>query len=266
VLGMLYKIEMSEHPEWESELVSERDLASAMVEGYVEWVAAEGMDAGLEVVAAERDVQVPLPGVPGVMLRARLDQLVRRSDGVFGFLDFKTAATFDKREMLALDPQMKTYSLVQQLLTLIEPEETPLVKGGYMTTLRRVKRSSRSQPPYYQRDEFWYTPEQIEACRLRITQLVREILHARWVLDGTYEGTGGSLDAVNEVQRTELRPVPILSDCRWSCDFVTLCPMMDDGSDWPGVLTQSGRFTQEDPYEYYRRDALRTVRAELAKL
>jgi hypothetical protein len=38
---------------------------------------------------------------------------------------------------------------------------------------------------------------------------------------------------------------------------------MDDGSDWAGILTRSGRFTQADPYAYYRDDALASIRAEL---
>jgi hypothetical protein len=42
--------------------------------------------------------------------------------------------------------------------------------------------------------------------------------------------------------------------------------MMDDGSDWAGALVSSGRYVQGDPYAYYRNDALRTIREELAKL
>jgi hypothetical protein len=39
--------------------------------------------------------------------------------------------------------------------------------------------------------------------------------------------------------------------------------MMDDGSDWPGVLLRSGKFRQADPYGYYRDDPLRAVRMAL---
>jgi hypothetical protein len=41
--------------------------------------------------------------------------------------------------------------------------------------------------------------------------------------------------------------------------------MMDDGSDWPGVLTRSGKFRQDDPYSYYREDPLRAVREVLGR-
>jgi hypothetical protein len=41
---------------------------------------------------------------------------------------------------------------------------------------------------------------------------------------------------------------------------------MDDGSDWPGIITGSGAFRQADPYEHYRADPLAAVREHLAAL
>jgi RecB family exonuclease len=277
VLGVLYKIELDRSPEYEAELMAERDLASAMVEGYIEWTAETGADAGLSVVATEADVTVPLPRVEGVSLRARLDQVVlNEQTGLLSFLDFKTAASFEKHEILALDPQFRIYSLIQ-LLASRPPVDAfgnpypqagatgkPRVDGGIIRTLRRVKRTERSRPPYYATDEFRYDPETISATLAKVQRVGHEIKAARRVLDWAYTEGGGTVDVINEVQRSLFPPTPIVRDCGWSCPFVQLCPMMDDGSDWAGVLMRSGQYEQQDPYAYYLNDPLRKVREELA--
>lgn len=266
VISMLYRIELDRHPEHLHDLTQERDLAAAMVGGYTEWLAETGKDAHLHVVAVETDVQVPLPGGEGldVQLRARMDRVVLDEvTGLLSFMDDKTAATFEKHDMLALDPQFRFYSVVQRE-AVAGVENAPVVAGGTINTLRRVKRSAASRPPYYLRDSFRYTDTELDAELVRIRQICWEIVNARAALDDVYRQTGGDLEAVNRVQRSVCRKVPRVHECKWDCPFVTLCPMMDDGSDWPGVITGSGRYVQEDPYAYYRRDALRTIRTALS--
>jgi hypothetical protein len=263
VLGILYKLAIDAHPESEGDLVAERELSSAMVEGYVEWVAETGADASLRVVATEREVIVPLPGVDGVNLRAKLDQVVQdEQTGWLGFLDHKNVATFERREVLDLDPQFRFYSLVQRLAA---PEGGAVVAGGYLNMLRRVKRTERSKPPYYHREQFRYSPETIDATWLKVLGTAKRIVEARQALDTRY-AMGGDLFTINTHQRLMLPPVPIMTECKWACPFVTLCPMMDDGSDWAGAVTSSGRWNQADPYAYYSDDALGSVRAELEKM
>jgi hypothetical protein len=263
VLQVLYQIELDRSPEFEPELLKERDLASAMVEGYIEWAASEGVDASLTVVATEAEVVVPVPGLEGVALKGRLDQVVLNEEtGLLSFLDFKTAANFEKHETLALDPQFRVYSLIQLLAS---QGSGPRVDGGIIRTLRRVKRSDRSKPPYYATDDFRYDPETIESTLKKVQRIGGQILEARRVLDWAYTEGGGSIEVINEVQRTMFPPNEIPHDCKWTCPFVQLCPLMDDGSDWAGVLTSSGHYRQEDPYAYYLNDPLRRVREELAR-
>lgn len=262
VLGVLYQIELDASPEFEAELTAERDLASAMVEGYLEWIAAEGKDAGLTVVAAEQELRVPLPGIEGAELRAKLDQAVyNEQTGLLSFLDFKTAADFERHEVLALNPQFRYYSVMQQLAA---GPGAPAVDGGIIRTLRRVKRTSRSKPPYYAQDEFRYNPEILASTLAKMQRLGAEIIDARRMLDWAYTEGGGDLELVNVVQRSMFPPTPIETDCRWRCPFVTLCPMMDDGSDWAGALTRGGQYRQENPYQYYSDDPLHRVRQVLA--
>lgn len=271
VMMLLYKIEIDAHPEFEAELLEERAMAEPMLSGYLEWVAETGADADLEVVATETDLQLPLPGVEGVMLRARMDQVNRQlSDGTLRFMDYKTGS-FEKHEMLGMDPQMKFYSLMQFLATQGVPvpgmelrPDVPVVMGGQMTTLRRVKRSAAAKPPFYRRDEFRFTISQLAAHLLKVQSVAEQIIEARDTLAGAV--AAGGQEGLDYVQRKLLYPTVIPGNCEWWCPFNEPCVMMDDGSDWVSALFRSGRYRQADPYEYYRNDALRTIREELTKL
>lgn len=91
VLGFLYDKSVSERPDFEPELERERGYALAMVEGYLDWAASEGVDAGYEVLATEHEVrhEITLSSGP-VTFRGKLDQLVRREmDGAILFRDWK---------------------------------------------------------------------------------------------------------------------------------------------------------------------------------
>ena len=276
VLGILYQIELDASPEFEHELIAERDLATAMVEGYVEWATAEGIDAGLKVVATEQELILPLPGVEGVQLRAKLDQVVlNEQTGLLSFLDWKTAATFERHEILMLNRQFKFYSMMQKLATQPHddhhygpaPEGLPRVDGGILRTLRRVKRTEKAKPPFYAEDQFRYDPETINSMLARTQRAGYEIRKARQALDWVYTEGQGDLELLNVVQRSLFPPTEIETDCSWRCPFVQLCPMLDDGSDWAGALTQSGRYRQENPYAYYdnQNDPLHRVRQVLGQ-
>lgn len=262
VLQILYKAAIEAFPDYETELLKERQYAEAMVDGYVVWLAEEGADADQRVVATETDMTVPLEGA-GVLLRARMDQVFQRiSDGALGFMDYKTGANFEKHETLERDPQFKTYALMQRTQARMSPGQ-PLIMGGQITSLRRVLRTARSTPPYYRRDDFRYNDEQLDAHELKIRRVVSDILAVRAKLDYARDA-GMPLPDFNRLQRYELPPVPIQGDCDWRCPFTELCPAMDDGSDWSAALVQSGKWRQADPYEYYRDDAMAAIRHELS--
>lgn len=264
VLALLYRSALAAHPDFAAELSAEANLAEAMVSGYLEWLAEEGADADFETIATETDLRVNLPGVPGVQLRARLDQVAqRKSDGALLFRDYKTGANFELAEQLRMNPQMKIYTLVQHLAS---PPDGPKLAGGTIDSLRRVKRTAKAEPPFYRRDPFVYTPDEITATLRRVQTVAVEIQQHRAMLDDVYRQTGGALDVVNSVQQSALYPTQIPTDCKWWCPLREICPMMDDGSDWSGSLVRSGHFRQADPYEYYRDDALRTIREEMAKI
>jgi intein/homing endonuclease/CRISPR/Cas system-associated exonuclease Cas4 (RecB family) len=72
-----------------SSLESEAELGRIMLEGYLEWVENEGIDAELEMISTEEIISMPLMDGE-VELQGKLDMRVRRlSDGVRMFRDFK---------------------------------------------------------------------------------------------------------------------------------------------------------------------------------
>jgi hypothetical protein len=265
VLELLYGIELDAHPDEAEKLLPELDLARIMIEGYLEWAAETGDEADWEVVAAETDLRVPLPSVPGVELRVRMDQVARRiSDGALAFRDWKTSGVFDKHENLYNDPQMRFYCMVQQM-SAAGRQGAPLVAGGRITTFKRVKRTAKAEPPFYRSDDFWFNPDVLDSTYQRVTKICGDILAMRNRLENTPEIVSavmhGDHGLGNGRQRRELPPTWLGNECSWACPFSTgLCTAMDDGSDWPGIALASGRYKIDDPYAYYERNPLATIR------
>lgn len=267
VLDLLYKAELEACPDFEAALRKEWELAKIMAEGYLEWLAETGADATLEVVAVEQDVTVELPGFGGtVLLRAKMDQVVRSHEtGLLSFLDHKSVTDFERHELIELDPQMRRYSLIQWLKAgqpaplvgqpaMIDPN-IPLVNGGIVNSARKVKRTAKARPPYFDRHPFRYSHERMAATLAGVQQTVWKIQQARAQL-----ATAGAADdpmaAVNLVQLTTLAPVPITKDCSWRCDLSDgMCQFMDEGTAWMEAFVSGGKYVQGDPYDYYNGEA-----------
>lgn len=269
VLDIIYGAEVTQHPDLAKELNADLEMAKIMVEGLLEWMAAEGHLASFRVVVTEAEVRVPLPGFEGrVDLRAKLDQVGQILDsGLLAFLDWKNKDQFSPPVLLRNDPQMRLYSLIQWLDAGYPPPAPgrglpdtagmpPLVLGGIVATLRKVKRTKTSKPPYYAWDPFNHTPEIMATTLIGAQAVAGEILSARAALDDAY-ARGGQLEQIDMIQRSLLRPTWIERDCSWSCPLAKgACAMMDDGSDWVGHFVRSGKYVQGDPYERYSRGSI----------
>ena len=247
-LDVVYQVDIFDHPLHEEVLEKEKGYAVAMVKGYVDWAAEEGIDVDLRVVATERVVSVQLPTAYGIVtLVAKLDQLVNReSDGAILFRDWKTVGTLAKSNHLILDEQFRFYHL---LLTLLNP--TARVDGGLYLMLLRSKRTARAIPPFYRQDEISYNRNDVESMRLRTVEVAEDI-----------QRTQARLEA-GEDHRAVAYPSPG-DHCRWACPFTAVCPLMDDGSRWDDALRNN--FVQGDPYAYYGSQMIDTVRSVLGKM
>jgi RecB family exonuclease len=215
-------------------LAKERELAHAMLTGFADWSAETGLDEGLEIVGVETVVEVP-SGIPGVLLRGKLDQKVRREiDGAILFRDWKTADNLTSGpQTLQINEQMLFYMLLETLNA-----ETVLARGGLYTMLKKVKRTARANPPFYMQVEVRHNQRDIESMWQRTHARLNDMLTAREQL-----AAGGD-------QRFWAYPHPT-RDCTWDCPFFAVCPFMDDSSDatWEGLLDAT--YDAVDPYERY---------------
>lgn len=223
-----------------TQLTKDDDLERAMVEGYVQWLAETGADADYDVLSSERYEDAVLPGLHGrggfpVYIIAKLDAKVRRrTDGALLFIDHKTVADFAGKIMLiAIDEQMLWYDLIELL------NNTPLGErsdGAIYNMLRRVKRTSKAKPPFYERHAVQHNRRQIDAFYRQLWGTVRDLLHLEAKLD---HGDNHHLVAYPNPQ----------GDCSWSCDFRAVCPLFNDGSRAESMI--QNLYTAGDPLAYY---------------
>jgi len=217
-------------------------LERAMVEGYMEWLAAQGDDANFTVIAPESEVSAVIEGeVAGekVSFRARalLDvRLRRKTDGVRMFEDHKTVGNFaSKRKTLHMDPQMLHYHLLEFLNT---PEGEARCDGAIYNMLRRVKRTPQAKEPFYERVEVHHNSFEIDAYRRRLMGAARDIMRMERELDAGAD------------HMSVAYPHP-MEDCSWSCDFFPVCPMFDDGSHVEAAI--AALYEEQDPMARYDR-------------
>jgi hypothetical protein len=209
----------------------EAKLARIMVEGYFDWVSVEGVDSDLDIIEAEAEIEAPI-NIRGeaVWLRGKRDAIgKRRSDGLSVLIDFKTAASFND-PMLDLNEQGPTYLLLQKL------NGNEAIQYCYWRLLKKVLRTGRAKPPFYDSVEMYVSDEELRNFYERIHGEISDILRTR---DRLKEG---------ESDRTVCYPSPS-SMCSWKCEFRVVCPMMDDGSHFEDFLKDN--FQKTNPYARY---------------
>jgi hypothetical protein len=235
VLRWDYQDVIDNRPFDEPELAEEMEYALAMVEGYLEWVAEEGIDDGFEIIDSEKELQAGIITADGdkVVLRGKLDQIVRRKfDDVLLCRDFKTVGTLQKADSLVLGTQLRHYALLQSL---IAPEEER-VEGGIFVMLRRVKRGGGSKPPFYAIESVHLNQQDMRSYWFHVREIAGEMIRARRRLED-----GESHQSVVYANPTDA--------CNWICPARLQCPLFDDGSRWQDAL--QGHFVKRDPYAYY---------------
>lgn len=220
----------------------EYDLAHAMMTGYIEWVEENAIDEGIDVVAAEDVVEVSTP-IPGVNIRGKMDQrVVRKSDGVRLFRDFKTVGNLTSpTKMLHMDEQMKFYHLLEFLDSLEKTGGEPQWRtdGALYTMLRKTKRTEKANPPFFGQVEVRHNRDTIRSMWIRVMRELEEIFDAHVALDA------GSDHHYIAYPRPN-------GDCSWKCDFFPVCPMFDDGSNADGML--GAYYYVGDPDERYNKE------------
>jgi PD-(D/E)XK nuclease superfamily len=215
-------------------LNTEAELGRIMLEGYLEWAEEEGIDVELEFVSAEERISAPLFG-GAVELQGKLYQRVRRRiDGVRMFRDWKSVggSLTDYANLLQMNEQVLTYMLLEMLK---EGEENRS-EGGFFTLLRKVKRTAAAKPPFYSQVEVRHNIFTMRAFWDRIHGTITDLMRVRTALDA------------GVTHQTVAYPTPT-RDCKWRCQFYSICTMFDDGSSAEQALDDL--FEVGDPYGYY---------------
>lgn len=228
---------MAESGMVDEKFAGEAELGRIMLEGYLEWVADEGLDSDLEVIGVEEVLRYPV--LDGAMtLIGKIDlRVVRRFSGTRAVLDFKSAASFAQHHTTAhIGTQLKTYLLLDKLTG----EDGTRADTGIYRLLKKVKRTARAAPPFYEEMLVTHNDTALVNYWLNLEGVLRTMLSARTAL------AGGASPMVHAY------PSPS-SECSWKCPFAQVCPLFDDGSAAEDAL--SDMFTAGDPYAYYGGDA-----------
>lgn len=233
------------HPEFPhdkaAEMQADYELAQIMLSGYFGWLQEDGADSDIDVISAEREVEVYLDTILGVQVHliGKLDTEFRlRSDGRRAFGDHKTVADLKQLpKQIEMNEQLKYYGLLQRLEAhQKQTGETQFAGGGMLNMLRKVKRTAASKPPYYGRAGVMHSEDVYRTFYTRVWGEVYDLLTLR-----------ARLDAGADHQQVAY-PTPGL-DCDWSCPFKQICPRFDDGSDVQAVI--EGEYVVHNPYERY---------------
>ena len=217
-----------------SELEKEAELGHIMLEGYLQWVEENGIDAELEMISTEEQITAPLFNGE-VELTGKLDMRVRRKvDGVRMFRDFKTVggSLGDFANLAPMNEQILTYMLLEST----KVDENERSDGGIFTMLKKVRRSASARPPFYDQIEVRHNVFTLRSFWDRIHGTIADLMRVRKALD---EGESPAFHAYPRPSR----------DCKWKCPFFNVCTLVDDGSAAEQAISEM--FVEADPYAYY---------------
>ena len=217
-----------------SELEKEAELGHIMLDGYLQWVEENGIDAELEMISTEEMISMPMFNGE-VELQGKLDMRVRRrGDGVRMFRDFKTVggSLSDFANLAPMNEQILTYMLLEQH----QNKGAERSEGGIFTLLKKVRRSAAARPPFYDQIEVRHNVFTLRSFWDRIHGTVADMMRVRTALD---EGESPAYHAYPSPSR----------DCKWKCQFFTVCTLMDDGSAAEQAIEEM--YEIADPYAYY---------------
>jgi RecB family exonuclease len=218
-----------------TQLEADAELGRVMLEGYLEWIEHEGIDAELELISTEEILERPM--MDGrVILQGKIDMRVRRKiDGARMIRDFKTVggSFADFGAMAHMNEQVKTYMLLDEVQSAEDGNRTD---GAIFTMLRKVKRGAYAKPPFYDQIEVRHNKFTLRAFLEQLEGVLGDMLDVRDALD----------DGQSHFKHAYPKPS---KDCKWKCQFFAICPLFDDGSAAEAALSDA--YVSSDPYGYY---------------
>lgn len=226
------------------DLDKEDRLGRTMLEGFTTWEAEEGFHDKYEVVAVEQGLadRLTLPEVPGVEIhiRGKLDRLLRRRiDGSLWVDDIKTLGTFSERDRMTLQmsPQARLYVMLAKSSM---PDQW--VAGMVFQMLRKVLRTARAQPPFYDLAEIPISDHDLEQYQHRLVGMATRIADVTAALDSGADDREVAYFAPSWQCAT--------------CAFRTPCRLMQDTSREAAEEFLADFFETGDPWARYGDNAL----------
>lgn len=217
-----------------TELETEAELGRVMLEGYLEWIELEGIDAELEMISTEEIIERPM--LDGkVTLQGKIDMRVRRKiDGARMLRDFKTVGgSFAEFGSIAhMNEQVLTYMLLEEA----QNQDGERSDGAIFTMLRKVKRGAYAKPPFYDQIEVRHNKFALRSFYQRLEGTLEDMMRVREGLD----------EGVSHLKLAYPKPS---RECKWKCQFFAICPLIDDGSAAEAAISDA--FESSDPYGYY---------------
>jgi RecB family exonuclease len=205
----------------DGELHKAASLVLTMVEGYFDWIAEEGVDQGIDVIAPETAHSRTLPDLPDVEFIGKVDLETTEE-----LVDFKTTK-------IPFVTKIRTLRRSRQLVHyawLIAPRRH--INRVRVRIAKQSTRSERTSPPYYAEDEIPVTRARLAAHEAHLRELVPQI-------QANYA-------------RTTL-PVPTPGEaCSWICPMYLVCDMADQGEDYQAVIDRE--FKTGDPLARYNEE------------
>jgi hypothetical protein len=128
---------------------------------------------------------------------------------------------------------MLHYHILEWLNT---PEGEARCEGALYNMLRKVKRTARAKPPFFERIEVRHNEHELDAYRRRLLGVARDVQRA------------GSELTAGEDPMSVVYPNPTRT-CSWDCDFFVICPMFDDGSRVDDAI--ASLYEEADPLTRY---------------
>jgi hypothetical protein len=222
------------------DLLASAELAGIMLEGYMEWVADTGADAHLTILGAEQKVEVRLTGTPFV-LRGKMDaRVLDESTGLRAQLEHKSVQSFDQLVSYAQSNfQFLTYDLLAYLEAQAVGDPDIKTDGIILNMGRRVKRTARAKPPFYDRHVVRHNLQELRSHWKHVVTTARAIQDARARLDAGED-------------HHIVCPPTVSKDSTWSNPFLPVYALLDDGSDAEGMLADL--YESYDPLERYEED------------
>ena len=215
-------------------LLSEGEMGRIMLEGYVEWVEENGIDAQYDIISNEETLSMPM--LDGrVELRGKIDMRLRRkSDGTRLIRDFKTVGqTFSQyASTLHLNEQALTY----MTLDAYHNTDEDRADGAIFTLLKKNKQTARAKGPFYAEEEVLHNIFTLRSFWIRLNATLSDMMAVKDALDA------------GAAHQSVAYPRPS-NDCTWKCQFFNICNLMDDGTDVEEVIADL--FDVGNPDERY---------------